>query len=506
MMRKGKGQRFRRTAAVMCVLLLLLCAAVPLQSCGGSGEENTAAATDAVTETESVSVTTAETVPETESESVTDTDTDTETPTESPEEAAARRQEQLDALYAAAEDRVLPIGGWGTPASSLREVYTNTAGSYDAVWQLLADAHLNFMISLEEWSSPLWTLDSASSAYKAGMKLWYNCSALDAGGAAERINSILESGYAEVLDTVYLKDEPTYSDFAELKNLSDGIRAGVSERGNGLSYFANLLPTYASGNLIANNYRKYVQDYIATVKPDVLMFDYYPFASGDTLRSMLVNNAIALQEANAAGIPLYTFVQSSGMSGGTEPTEEQLRLNVNLNLATGSKGIAYFTVCETYENWGFTPAVTAAGETTALYDKIKSVNEGVLAMKGVYLEYTCRGIMADGYSGLARDFKKNDCGDFLLSSFGELTGCEAAGSGKFIIGCFENDAGERAYYVVNMDYKKEGTVTLHFADSGVNYTLWGSSGLTDMGEGVCDVTLTLAAGDGAFLRLESPAA
>ena len=132
-----------------------------------------------------------------------------------------------------------------------------------------------------------------------------------------------------MLDTVYLKDEPAYGDFAELKKLYDSIRAGLGDRE--MTYFANLLPTYAPGNLIANDYRTYVRDYIATVKPEVLMFDYYPFASGDTLRAMLLNNIIALQEANAAGIPLYTFIQSSGLEGGKEPTAEQLRLNVQLN-------------------------------------------------------------------------------------------------------------------------------------------------------------------------------
>lgn len=502
-----RGMKTKRISRLLTVALcgLLTVAGLPLLSCTGTGDNTTGTPTSATAsatepETATEAKTETQTAPDTDTESV----TEPESSTESAEEAARRKQEQMAALYAATETRLLPIGGWGTPASALREVYSNTPGSYDKVWQLLADAHLNFMISLEEWSSPLWTMDSASSAYKAGMKLWYNCSALDVGGALERINSILNSEYADVLDTVYLKDEPTYGDFAELKKLYDGIQAGLGDRD--MTYLANLLPTYASGNLIANDYRKYVQDYIATVKPEVLMFDYYPFASGDTLRAMLLNNIIALQEANAAGIPLYTFIQSSGLSGGGEPTEEQLRLNVQLNLATGSRGIAYFTVCKTFEEWTFTPAITTTGETTALYDKIKTVNEGVLAMKGVYLDYTCRGLMAAGYAGLSRDFAKNGCEDFLQDSFGDLTGAKAAGTGKFVIGCFENAAGEKAYYVVNMDYKKEGTVTLHFDANGRTYTLWGASGLSDMGDAAGDVTLTLAPGDGVFLRLETPAA
>ena len=41
--------------------------------------------------------------------------------------------------------------------------------------------------------------------------------------------------------------------------------------------------------------------------------------------------------------------------------------------------------------------------------------------------------------------------------------------------------------------------------SGSGYTLWGASGLADMGEASGDVALTLAPGDGVFLRLEAPA-
>ena len=92
-----------------------------------------------------------------------------------------------------------------------------------------------------------------------------------------------------------------------------------------------------------------------------------------------------------------------------------------------------------------------------------------------------------------------------MDSFGDLTGAKAATGGRFVIGCFENAAGEKAYYVVNMDYKKEGTVTLHFGGNGSGYTLWGASGLADMGEASGDVALTLAPGDGVFLRLEAPA-
>lgn len=505
----------RISRILLCCILLI--AVTGLIACDNGKETGTTAETTSETTTAAETATKAETDTETDTETatetesgsesvtetVTETKTETETETESPEEAESRKQEEMKAMYDTTEEKLLPIGGWSTPAAGLRNDYTGIEDSYDQAWQLLADAHLNYMITLEEWSSHYWTLDSASSAYKAGIKLWYNCTADSAGSALERINAILNSEYADVLEAIYLKDEPTLNDFDEVKSLYDGISAGLTE--HELTYLANLLPTYATSNLIGNDYRTYVRNYLETVKPDILMFDYYPFVNGDNVSSMLVNNAIAIQEANRAGVPLYTFIQSSGFSGSAEPTEEQLRLNVQLNLATGSKGIAYFVVCEYAKDWGYTPALTYDGKTTALYDKIKSVNEDVLAMKGVYLDYTCEGLLTANYTGLSRAFKKAGCSDFLRSSYGELTGAKT--SGHFLIGCFTNEAGEHGYYIVNTSTKSEGTVTLTFDSTcEQSYTLWGEDGLSDMGAASGEVTVTLAPGAGAFLRLETPSA
>lgn len=493
---------FRIFCLILCTVLL---ATLPiLAACtDDEGDSTDTAASEQETPSEAVSEAPTEPSSETESTTESATEPTTETPTEDPAEVESRKQEEMKEMYDKTEEKVLPIGGWSTPAAGLRNDYTGVEDSYDRVWQLLADAHINYMVTLEEWSSPYWTLDSASSAYKAGIKLWYNCTALDAGGALERINAILNSEYADVLEAVYLKDEPTLDGFGEVKSLYDAVSAGLE--GRDLTYLANLLPTYAASNLIGNDYRTYVRNYLETVKPDILMFDYYPYVGGDNIASMLVNNAIAIQEANRAGVPLYTFIQSSGFSGSSEPTETQLRLNVQVNLATGSKGIAYFTVCEYAQNWGYTPALTYDGKTTALYDKIKTVNEEVLAMKGVYLDYTCQGLMTANYTGLPRQFKKSDCSDFLLKEYGEVT--DVSASGHFIIGCFENEAGEHGYYIVNMSQEKEGTARLTFDETcDKTYTLWGADGLSDMGAATGTVSVTLAPGCGAFLRLEPSAA
>ena len=493
---------FRILCLILCTALL---ATLPMLAACGDDETDATITTSSEQETptEPSSATEPTTDPATDPATEPATEPTTEPETEDPAEVESRKQEEMKEMYDKTEDKILPIGGWSTPATGLRDGYTGVDGSYDAAWQLLADAHLNYMITLEEWSSGYWTLESAASAHKAGMKLWYHCSVLGASDALDRIRSILDSEYADVLQAVYLKDEPTLNGFGEVKSLYDAVSAGLE--GHELTYLANLLPTYAGSNLIGKDYRTYVRNYLETIKPEILMFDHYPYAAGENIRPMLVNNAIAIQEANRAGVPLYTFIQSSGLSGGVEPTETRLRTNVQVNLATGSKGIAYFTVCEYAKGWGYTPALTVDGQTTALYDKIKIVNEEVLAMKGVYLDYTCEGMMTAGYTGLSRLFKKAGCSDFLLNEYGEVTDVSAAG--QFIIGCFANEKGEHGYYIVNMSEDKEGTARLVFDETcDKTYTLWGADGLSDMGAATGTVSVTLAPGYGAFLRLEPSAA
>ena len=110
--------------------------------------------------------------------SVIDTsDATEESSTEALTEATTEKdkQEIMKEIYDSMENKQLPIGGWSTPASALRDGYTGVEGSYDEMFKLIAASGVNYMITLEEWSSGSWPTESLSSAAKAGIKLYYNC-------------------------------------------------------------------------------------------------------------------------------------------------------------------------------------------------------------------------------------------------------------------------------------------------------------------------------------------
>ena len=107
MRNQRRHQRLRILTLVLCGTLVA--AGLPLLSCAGTGSGETATATGTLPATDTATGTAPDTAPATDT--ATDTETSSETATESPEEAARRKQEQMDALYAATVSRLLPIGG-----------------------------------------------------------------------------------------------------------------------------------------------------------------------------------------------------------------------------------------------------------------------------------------------------------------------------------------------------------------------------------------------------------
>ncbi len=487
-------------------LLLCLCTlASLLAACtAGTGSTETAGGeTDPPAETDAVSdfETEGETVMDTEAAPDTTpaiTPPETESETLPPPVQNQAEIDRMNAMLSDYEGNLLPIGGWSTPASALRDGYTGVEGSYDKAFRLLADSGINYMITLEEWSSGSWPLESLSSAHKAGLKLWYNCAGQSADHSIEKINALLASEHADALAAIYVKDEPTLGQIGETADAMAAIRAALGESST-LPVMANLLPTYASTAMIGDDYRAYVRAYLDAAKPDRLMFDYYPYGGGtsDTITSMMANIIIAREEADKDGIELYTFLQTSGHAGLREPNVEELRFNAHLNLALGVKGFAYFLTCEHFEGWEYTSMITAKGETTPLYDTVKTVNGELSAYKGIFLDYTYKGFIPVEYAALDKLLDRQGCGDAALDAFGSLKEISTWRKTKAVIGCFEDAEGREAYYVVNADYTHKNTVTLTL-DAAQSFVVWTKSG-PSLVENTDTLTLDLDSGDAAFV-------
>ena len=414
-------KRFFSLFLSLTLLAVGLCACTPSgQPTDTTAEDTTPPATGDVTEAPTDGATEEPTEPPTEEV------------TRDPAEVEAEKQAAMKEIYDNTPANQLPIGGWSTPASVLRDGYTEVEGSYDAVWQTLAESGLNYMITLEEWSSGSWPLESLSSAKKAGMKLWYNCAGMSADYNAEKLAALLASPDADALGAVYVKDEPSFDGISETASLITAARESLGE--TSIPVLGNLLPTYAPSDWVGGDYRRYVSTYLETAKPDLLMFDFYPYQKGsDNLPNLAANLAIIREEAEVAGVPFYAYVQTSADATYREPTVEELQLNAHLTLAMGAKGIAYFLICEHYEGWDYSSMITAKGEKTELFNTVQTVNSRLNAMKGVFLGYDSKGVIFCNYKSMSNALSKAGCTS-ELESYGSLTAVSCNQRDKFAVG------------------------------------------------------------------------
>ncbi|MFM7187830.1 MAG: hypothetical protein ACKO14_08425 [Armatimonadota bacterium] len=138
-----------------------------------------------------------------------------------------------------------------------------------------------------------------------------------------------------------LVDEPSSIRFNELKILADTVRAARP----GTIPFVNLFPNYATPTQLGSpDYATHVADFIRVYQPDILCMDNYPIFKPDRdTRALYIDNlAIFRKQSLAAGIPFWNFFNIMPYGPHTDPTEAQVRWQVNASLVYGAKGLLYF--------------------------------------------------------------------------------------------------------------------------------------------------------------------
>ncbi|MBP1992261.1 cohesin domain-containing protein [Paenibacillus eucommiae] len=192
-------------------------------------------------------------------------------------------------------------------------------------------------------------------------------------------------------------------------------------------------------------FRSY-EDYVyrwANKRPDVLMFDYYPYGLGGGIYEdgYYDNLEIIRRQALAAKIDFWSFIQSVGMEGSLrQPNENELKYQVYTNLAYGAKGLNYFL----YQNWeasGFVEGlILPDGSKSALYNSAKNINAGVLKLGPTLLGLKSEAVY---HTGTRPQGTKAVPTDFFWQP--------ADSSQPMIVSSFTNESGRKYVMVVNRD-------------------------------------------------------
>ena len=183
----------------------------------------------------------------------------------------------------------------------------------------------------------------------------------------------------------YLGDEPNPPAFK-------GIAIAVSqlrESATRLTEFVCMLPNYAKLNI---SYREFLKQYVETVSPAVLCYNFYGTMEGGKLRDGYWNNLNDVQFVSAnAGIPFWTTVLSSPHFDFRELSDADIRFQVFSAIVYGAKGIAYYLYqTPAIGNYRLGPIDTDGTKTETWY-KVKRVNRVLNAWGPTLLKLHLKG-------------------------------------------------------------------------------------------------------------------
>ncbi len=293
----------------------------------------------------------------------------------------------------------------------------------------------------------------------------------------------------------FVRDEPNSADFPKLAAINQYL---LKKDPKHLPFF-NLFPNYASQEQLGNKtYEDHVAQFCKTVKPRLLSYDHYIMMACDpkepsNLTSYFQNMEVVRTYGLKYKIPSCYILLSLPHWGYRNPTDADLRWQVNTALAYGYKAILYFTY--------WTPGdldpnshgaiILGNGTRTEHFDQARRINGEVKVIGPTLMKLTSTGVyhtapVPDGSKGLDSSVPLQVTGEYPV-----------------VLGMFKHEGGSTWAMVVNRDLRRQNQVTLKLGPSitgiqemspktGVMRRLKAENGA---------VTLNLRAGDRALLRL-----
>lgn len=261
----------------------------------------------------------------------------------------------------------------------------------------------------------------------------------------------------------FLRDEPGADDYPALALW----REAFSRADPDTPVYINLFPNYASPDQMnVPTYEAYVENFITTVKPEILSYDHYALMEGGVLRDGYFSNLESIRTAALRhDLPFWNIVLSNAHFNYMEPTPAGFRFQLYTTLAYGAKGICYFTYfTPTTGNYRLGP-IDQFGDKTPTWDMLRNVNLQLHRIGPVYITLQSKNVfhhpnVPDGCSGMETSL--------YLS---KLEG------GDLMAGEFENPEGQPFVLVVNKSLHHSCTVQAAFKEGSNILCVNASTGL-----------------------------
>ena len=249
----------------------------------------------------------------------------------------------------------------------------------------------------------------------------------------------------------YVKDEPNSSQFDELARINQYLLQKDPKH----VPFINLLPTYASDKQLGNfSYDAHVDEYLRVVQPRMLSYDHYALFTNAPLRTDYFKNLeIIRRQGIKHNTPFNSILLSVPHGPYRDPSEIDLRWQVNTALAYGAKGIMYFTYITPHDdNWNFHDAIIDQnGKPTAKYEWAKKINGEVKKLAPTLMKLSSVAVYHTGT--IPRDAKALPEGGLIAKVDG----------GEFVVGQFNSTDSSRYAMFVNKSFDKTTDAKIVFS-------------------------------------------
>ncbi len=181
--------------------------------------------------------------------------------------------------------------------------------------------------------------------------------------------------------------------------------------------YINLLPLYAPEWAIGKSYEQYVRGFVDIVKPPLISYDNYGFATGDP-NPLLSNLAIVRKVSLESGVPFWNIVLATQHGPYHNLTEGELRFEAMNTIAYGAKGLMWFTYwspADSDKSFDWKHAlINEDGSRDPHYEMVKRVNAEAQAIGSQLLK-------AQSVEVLSAKDKKSGAvkvaGDALVATF-----------------------------------------------------------------------------------------
>jgi len=176
---------------------------------------------------------------------------------------------------------------------------------------------------------------------------------------------------------VFLADEPNGKMISQIGHVAVLARHALP----GLLLYVNLFPTYATPErLQAESYDAYVRMLLSATGQPMLSYDNYSLIDGKMLDRFYTNLDIARRISLETHTVLWNCILSVAHFTYMVPSDATFNLQVYAALASGGKGVQYFTYFSPKVGNYRLAAIDQFGNRTATWDALRRINLQVQAL------------------------------------------------------------------------------------------------------------------------------